>query len=171
MRPSLHVCEKSASSGTYAQLNRQWYKTFCHKLSKFSAAKNPFHKIINTKDNLIQYVFSDYLWDLIFKNFKHFDRYGKILNKHSPPPPKKKKPRTTPNLKKEDYCKSEYKAISSINPALHMKIVFVSKNNNALSRSFDHCTKLLVVFFTPIIHPWMPCVLPCCLLLSDFFMS
>lgn len=88
MRPSLHVCEKSASSGTYAQLNRQWYKTFCHKLSKFSAAKNPFHKIINTKDNLIQYVFSDYLWDLIFKNFKHFDRYGKILNKH--PPPKKK---------------------------------------------------------------------------------
>lgn len=91
MRPSLHVCEKSASSGTYAQLNRQWYKTFCHKLSKFSAAKNPFHKIINTKDNLIQYVFSDYLWDLIFKNFKHFDRYGKILNKHSPPPKKKKK--------------------------------------------------------------------------------
>lgn len=101
MRPSLHVCEKSASSGTYAQLNRQCYKTFCHKLSKFSAAKNPFHKIINTKDNLIQYVFSDYLWDLIFKNFKHFDRYGKILNKH--PPPKKKKIKHT-QFQKNIFC-------------------------------------------------------------------
>lgn len=24
------------------------------------------------------------------------------------------------------------------------------------------------LFFTPIIYPWMPCILPCCSLLSDF---
>lgn len=90
-----------------------------------------------------------------------------------PPPPKKKNPEQLPIWKKKTIVRVNIKQYhephTSINPALHMKIVFVSKNNYALSRSFDHCTKLLVVFFTPIIHPWMPCVLPCCYAVIRFF--
>lgn len=89
-----------------------------------------------------------------------------------PPPPKKKNPEQLPIWKKKTIVRVNIKQYhephTSINPALHMKIVFVSKNNYALSRSFDHCTKLLV-FFTPIIHPWMPCVLPCCYAVIRFF--